>query len=146
MLLALSVAGLLGKRWALGSRIIYATKSGRSVSKPLFPVPECGEPSIEIELVHGARCPKPSVLYGSVLPDTHPRRLLPQEGGLIRWDRLTIDHVLSSELRVVVQVAGEVKSLVSLPIAISQEPLKDPDTLGRLGRIGPKPLDERILT
>jgi hypothetical protein len=50
-----------------------------------------------------------------------------------------------AELHVVVQFAGKVEPLVALPITIAQEPLKDPDVFGRLGRIGPAPLDEGIL-
>jgi hypothetical protein len=54
--------------------------------------------------------------------------------------------VFGSKLRVVVELGGAVESLVALPIAIAQEALEDSHRLGRLGRIGPKLLDERILT
>jgi hypothetical protein len=124
ILTAPSVAGvasiILGRLWALGSRVIDATQIGRSVSKPLFPAPGCGEPNIEVELVHGARRPKPSVLYGSIPPDAHPSSLQPHQRRLLRSNRLPKEHVLGPELHVVVQFASKVKSLVALPIAIAQ--------------------------
>jgi hypothetical protein len=116
------------------------------VSKSQFPSPECGEPNIEIELIHRPRRPKPSVLYGGVPPDAQSRGLQPHQRRLIRRDRLAKNHVLGSELCIVVELTVEVKPLVALPIAVAQDPLKDPHALGRLGRIGPKPLDEGILT
>jgi len=64
---------------------------------------------------------------------------------LIGWYLLAEDYVLGTELRVVVQLAGEIESSVALPIAIAHQPFEDPHSLRRLGRIGPEPLYEGVL-
>jgi hypothetical protein len=84
-------------------------------------------------------------LYGGVAPYAHPRCRLAQKRGLIGWDRLAVDYIVRPELGVVVQLAGEVQSPVPFPVALSQKSFEHPHLFRGLGRVGPKPLYERVL-
>jgi hypothetical protein len=103
------------------------------------------KPNVKVEFIYRLSGTRPNIMDRRVPREGYAGRLLACNRGLFGRHRRRMRHGRDGEFRVVIQLARQIKALVTRPVALAGQSDQSHDFLRDLTRIWFHPIDERML-
>ena len=147
-----SDAGLLRMAGVAGAVAGSATCSIREAGRDARCNPDRGhgrarrsKPDVQVEFVHRLNRGRPDILDRRVPREADAGRLLACNRGLFGRHRRRMRHGRNQEFRVVIQLARQIKALITRPVTLARQSDQRHEFLSALPRLWLHPVDKRML-
>jgi hypothetical protein len=103
------------------------------------------KPNVEVEFIYRLSGARPNIMNGRVPREGYAGRLLACNRGLFGRHRRRMHHGRDQEFRIVIQLACQIKPLVTRPVALAGQSDQSHDFLRDLSWVWFHPIDKRML-